>query len=259
MFYVLSKILDLALAPLTWAMVLVALALFVRSARRRALLLVVTLIVLGVLASPPVANRIARSVEMPVENSYRPEVTYDTVVVLGGMVENNETGAEDPHAALANRSFNQSFERLMATYDLLRRGKAKTALLSGGPTEGGGIEAQVLADQLVDWGIDRSRLFLETHSLNTHDNAVDSAAIIRQEGFHTILVVTSAVHVPRAHGCFRAVGLDVDMLPVDFRSYEPGTGKRDPAPRAFAFEESTAMIREWFGRLIYRLRGYTVG
>jgi uncharacterized SAM-binding protein YcdF (DUF218 family) len=254
-FFLLSKILDLAIAPLCWAIALVVVALFVRTARRRAVLLLLAALDLTVLASPPVANALVRAMELPAEQSYRPDVTYDTVVLLGGMVEDNMYGSEDPRAV---GSFNQNIERLLATYDLLRQNKAKTAILSGGPTEGGAIEANVLANQLVAWGIDRSRLLLETHSLNTHDNAVASAAIIRQEGFHTILVVTSAFHAPRAHGCFRAVGLDVDMLPVDFHGYDPALGKHSIAPRAFAFEQSTAMIREAVGRLVYRLHGYSI-
>ena len=219
-------------------------------------LLASAILVLTVLSSPPVANRLARAMELPAEQSYRPEVTYDAVVLLGGTVEANMSGHEDPRLT---RSYNANVERLLATFDLLRRGQAKTAILSGGVTESGAIEAQVLADQLADWGVDRSRLLLEGQSLNTRDNATGSAAILREHGLRTVLVVTSAMHVPRAHGCFRAVGIDVDMLPVDFRSYDPDVGRRSVLPRAFALEESTAMIREWVGRRVYRLRGYSVG
>ena len=79
---------------------------------------------------------------------------------------------------------------------------------------------------------------------------------MRARGFHTVLIVTSAFHMPRAHGCFRAVGLEVDTLPVDFRSFAaPYRGEW--IPRAKHLEESTEAIREWFGRFIYRVRGYS--
>jgi uncharacterized SAM-binding protein YcdF (DUF218 family) len=217
---------------------------------------VAAILVLAVFSSPPIANRLARAMELPAEESYRPDTTYDVVVLLGGTIEANMTGHEDPRVT---RSYNGNVERLLATYDLLRRGQAKNAILSGGITESGAIEGQVLADQLADWGIDRGRLLVEGESLNTRDNATGSAAILHAHGFHTVLVVTSAMHVPRAHGCFRAVGIDVDMLPVDYRSYDPAVGKRGALPRAFALEESTAMIREAVGRVVYRLRGYSVG
>jgi uncharacterized SAM-binding protein YcdF (DUF218 family) len=71
-----------------------------------------------------------------------------------------------------------------------------------------------------------------------------------------VLVVTSAFHMPRAYGCFRAVGLDVDTLPVDFRSYK-GPYSSELVPRAEHLAHSTTALREWFGRVIYRVRGFS--
>lgn len=83
--------------------------------------------------------------------------------------------------------------------------------MSGLPTE-----AEFLASQLVEWGVPREQM-IEDQALNTRQNALFTQAIVEQQGLSSLLVVTSAFHLPRAMGCFRAVGLQVDGLPVDYR------------------------------------------
>ena len=78
------------------------------------------------------------------------------------------------------------------------------------------------SNELIDWGIAPERVVIEDQSRNTRENAVESARVARERGWKTILVVTSAFHMERALGCFRAVGLEVDALPVDQRGYDPG-------------------------------------
>jgi DUF218 domain-containing protein len=80
-------------------------------------------------------------------------------------------------------------------------------------------EAHVLRQQLIDWGIAPERTVIDDQSRNTRENAVESARVARERGWKSILVVTSAYQ--RALGCFKAVGLEVDALPVDPRAYDP--------------------------------------
>ena len=260
MFYVLSKTLDLAVEPLVWAMVLVALGRRWRGRRplprwRRACP-VVAIGLLWALSAEPVANALERSLETPDETTMRADVTYDAVVLFGGLVD--DRAMEGPSSP---RAYNESVERMLATYDLLRTGRAKTAILSGGsfalidssPVN----EAHVIADQLADWGIDRSRLVVEDASRNTHENAVYSARLLRERGDQKVLLVTSAFHMRRAAGCLRAEGVVFDTLAVDRHSYAPGKRWGSWLPRAEHYAESARAIREWTGRAVYRLRGYT--
>jgi uncharacterized SAM-binding protein YcdF (DUF218 family) len=250
-FYFLSKILDIFLTPLAWSIVLVLIGLTGTSLRRRAWG-VLGVALLLTFSLEPVSNAMFRGLEASAKRTFRPDATYDVVILLGGVVEDRA------QATSGQRSFNDNNERLLETFDLLRKGTARNAIVSGGPADATRtevVEARVLADQLVLWGIDRERVIVEDHAKNTYENAVDSAAIVRARGYKTVLVVTSAFHMKRALGCFRAVDLDVDSLPVDFRSYSsPYSGEL--LPRARFLEESTVALREWFGRGIYRARGY---
>ncbi len=253
MFYFLSKILDVLLTPVTWAVVLIAWGTWrARTPPRRYALVGAGLAVLLFFSLEPVENALWLSLEDPPLRTVRPDAVYDVVILLGGVVEDRI------QTTWGERAFNDDSERLLETYDRLRQGKARYAILSGGPVSETRklVEARALADQLVAWGIDPERLVLEEHSRNTYENAVDSTAIVRARQWKSVLLVTSAFHMPRAYGCFREVGLDVDTLPVDFRSYKsPFSGELIPRPEHLA--HSAAALREWFGRVIYRLRGYS--
>jgi uncharacterized SAM-binding protein YcdF (DUF218 family) len=254
LFYFLSKILDVFLTPLAWSAALVVVGITRRSfAWKGRLWAAAGALVLVAFSLEPVSNLLWRRLEIPAEETFRPDVTYDVVVLLGGVVEDRA------QASSGQRSFNDNNERLLETFDLLRKGTVHSAIVSGGLVDAirkEVVEADALAEQLTAWGIDPSRIIVEDKARNTYENAKNSEAIVRAHGWHDVLIVTSAFHMQRAYGCFRAVGLEVDTLPVDFRSYaSPYSGEL--LPRAKYLADSTTAIREWSGRWIYRVRGYS--
>lgn len=95
---------------------------------------------------------------------------------------------------------------------------------------------------------------MEAASRNTRENAIETARVASARGWRTLLVVTSAAHVPRAMGCFRALGLEPDVLPVDRRVTDGRPGEW--LPRARYLERSTGVLRELAGRVVYRAMGY---
>ena len=252
MFLILSKTFDLLLAPLTWALVLLAASLlFWRRARLAAMLVAAAIAVLSVFSSAAVANRLVRHAESGAPRTFRPDVTYDAVVVLGGMV--------DPAASrvTGTAELTDAVERLLRAYELLQSGRARNVLLSGGfihGRPGEKSEAEWLALKLREWGIAPERIAIEGKSLNTRENAVESALVVKDRGWRTLLLVTSAAHMPRALGCFRRAGLFPDALPVDFRG---GDGREAGwEPRASWLSRSTDVLRELAGRSVYRVVGY---
>jgi uncharacterized SAM-binding protein YcdF (DUF218 family) len=252
-FVLLSKTLDVLVAPLSWSIALAALGLALRRRPRLAsAAAALGLAVLVVFSLEPVADRLDAALEAGAPSTFRPGAPYDVVIVLTGMVDD----------AAARRSgeleLTAAADRIVRAAMLLRAGAARDVLLTGGspfPEAGDVPEAQRLRDLLVALGIDPGRITVEGLSRNTRENAVDSARIVAARGWRRLLVITSAAHAPRALGCFRAVGLDPDLLPVDRRA---GDGARASwLPRSGALARSTAALRETAGRLVYRLRGWT--
>ena len=249
MFFLFSKILDLLLSPLTWALLLGASAVpwrrkSVRRWKRRRGIAIAALAVLVVFSLEPVSNGILYSMEHDAPSTFRPDVTYDAIILLGGLTD------EDVTKESGQPAYNDNVERVLMTHRLLRDGKARFVVPSGGMGEAG-----LMADQLRDWGIEDSRIVIEDKARNTRENAVYSEAIAKQRGWSKLLVVTSAFHMKRSAGCFNAVGLEFDTLAVDYRA------TRQPRswiqPRASFLAVSTAMIRELGGRFIYRVQGYS--
>lgn len=253
MFVFLSKTLDLLLSPLTWVLLL-ALAgalLVARRPRAAARSSLAAAAVLGLFSMEPVANALFRLAETSAVRTYQPGAPYDVAIVLGGGLDGDAT---DP---FGEPELNAAGERFLRGLELVGSGQARNILLSAGtldPRPGAPTEAAVLAKELERQGISPERIAPEPRSRNTRENAVESALIIRERGWKRLLLITSAFHMERALGCFRAVGLEPDALPVDYRAYTKRSGSW--APRAGALAQSTDALRELFGRAVYRLVGY---
>jgi uncharacterized SAM-binding protein YcdF (DUF218 family) len=254
-FFFLSKILDVLLAPMSWSVLLLlaGLVVFWRAPQRRKLvagLLLSGLAVLWVFSLSTVSNALFRGLEDET-STVRAGVTYDAVILMGGVVA---VYADQPEG---RRSYNENSERLLATFDVLRTGQARVAVISGGSPDQKRPEAKeapTQRDQLVDWGIAPERIIVEATAQNTRENAVEVKKLAAANGWKDILMVTSAFHMGRARGCFRAVDLPVDTMVVDRRTHA-GVGLT-LFPRATALDQSTDALHEWFGRLVYRVQGY---
>lgn len=264
MFYFLSKLLDVFLSPYSWVFLFVALTIpwrrprrFLRRRqwRRRQVVGIAGLTILYVFGLHPVSNGLYRYNERLTTSTYRPDIDYDAVVLLGGLTDETvafETGQP---------AYNDNVERLIATHRLLADNRARFAIVSGAAVEEKLAEygeARVLVRQMEAWGIDPERLIIEDQARNTYENAMYSKRIADERGFRRVVIVTSAYHMRRAEECFAAVDMRVDTLMVDFRSHDPSrfTWGERLIPRAGALAGSSGIIREMFGLYIYRLRGY---
>lgn len=251
MFLQLSKLFDLAIAPITWVVALLVLAALLRRRGRTPWTIAAIAVALLVVFSLPwVANGIQRLAERAAASTFRSGVVYDAAIVLGGMVD------ADASRASGGTELLEEGDRLVRAFELWREGRVRHLVLAGGlvyPEPGDLSEAERLRDLLVGWGVAPEVIVVEPRSRNTRENAIETARIVAARDFRTLLLVTSAAHVPRALGCFRAVGLSPDVLPVDRRAAAGGS----ILPRASALARSTSAIRELAGRAVYRIAGFT--
>ncbi len=130
-------------------------------------------------------------------------------------------------------------------------------LVSGGKPEGNGeSEAAVMARVLrEDFGVRVH--WLEQASDNTAENALHASLQLDKEGVRRILLVSDAMHMPRAVRAFTAAGFDVVPAPTNFRARRP-LDVASFVPRASELETSSYAIHEWIGLLWYRVR-YGIG
>ena len=84
---------------------------------------------------------------------------------------------------------------------------AGALLLTGGPAGKRPAEAEIMRDLARLAGAPEDRMLIETEASTTFENARRSADIMRQHGWTRAVVVTDAMHIPRALLAFRGVGV----------------------------------------------------
>lgn len=125
-------------------------------------------------------------------------------------------------------------ERLCRALTLYKSGAAGKILVSGGRANANAprAEADAMSEYLAARGVDESDLICERKSRNTFENARECAAILAEEEFSALYLVSSAKHIYRPYfnpyRFFRGMfGLPVKLCPstdcnVEIVGYEPG-------------------------------------
>ncbi|HET9032087.1 MAG TPA: YdcF family protein [Dokdonella sp.] len=249
----LSKILTQLIYPLPLCLLLVPMGLLMRGRWPR---LGVMLCVFGLgwllLWSLPVpSSALGRTLEQTFPQQAEADLPEaDAIVVLGGGVSRNSWGIDLKPAA----------DRVWFGARLYRAGRAPLVLLSGGCLEELGYdwpEAPAMATFLHDLGVPESAMLLESESRTTRENALYSEKLLRARGINRVLLVTSALHMPRALATFRKLGIDAIPAPTDFEAEAPsGNWLMRWLPDTDSLDFSSRAMKEYLGMWVYRIRGW---
>ena len=127
----------------------------------------------------------------------------------------------------------------------------------GGIGSPGGIPYAVsMREELQRNAVPASAIWLEDRSDSTHENALYTAALLRQRGIHRIVLVTDAYHMLRAAKCFEKQGLAVIPAPCRFRTFPPSLHLRQLIPSLEALSWDEDVLHESVGLLWYRMHGW---
>ena len=83
-----------------------------------------------------------------------------------------------------------------------------------------------------------------------------TAQLLRERGLNRVLLVTSASHMPRSVAVFRKQGLEIIPSPTDVQVVARPFTLIQILPGLGALEYSNTALKEWFGLMTYRLRGW---
>lgn len=181
----------------------------------------------------------------------------DGIILLGGGITPSQAGP-------FGMDFNNASDRLFVALEMARQNKGFHLLVSGFDRDKFKARESYLRgmDTLVDiFQIDGARLVHMSPCWNTHDEALAARAWMdslepRPQSFY---LVTSASHMQRSLQVFRAVGLDVEPMPCDFRILgSDAEVVKYPwfFPRREYLEDLDSAVHEYLGRLVYKLRGW---
>ena len=98
--------------------------------------------------------------------------------------------------------------RVALAVKLHQDGLAPRLVLSGGGRSGVS-ESQVMRALACDAGVPPVHLHCEAASRNTAENALFSAKLLREAGWHRVVLVSHRTHLFRARLLFRLVGIEV--------------------------------------------------
>jgi uncharacterized SAM-binding protein YcdF (DUF218 family) len=255
MFFTLSKILGLFTTPSNAIVAICAigaLLLLLRRQRQGTLTLTFGILLLLVFGYSPAGNILLLSLTERFPAWQSDGRAPDGIIVLGGAIDS------DLSAARGSLEVNGAAERVFAMLELAQQFPQARIVFSGGSGDlfdNSLPEAPFAGRVMARFGVAPDRITLEGTSRTTYENAVFSRQLVSPKPGERWLLVTSAFHMPRSMGAFRAAGFDVEAYPVDWRS----RGWIDAASPfdslSSGLGRTDAAMHEWIGLLTYRLTG----
>lgn len=243
----LNKILPLLFSPLFIAFTAIFLSLIFRSKKAG-----FAALALLVICSLPIFSENSISY---LEKEYQLQRTSDAiradaVVVLSGMVRTVNT--RDGFAY----EWADASDRIYAGINLIKDRKASSLVLTRGklPWSAGKPEGEYLREVAIQLGVPEENIFLTEIVENTNQEAKAARKLLSIDN-PSIILVTSAFHMPRAKLVFEAAGFTVLPFAVDFR----GSAKNnltilDFVPSASALADVSFVVRELIGRAYYKFK-----
>jgi uncharacterized SAM-binding protein YcdF (DUF218 family) len=151
-------------------------------------------------------------------------------------------------------NYGRGLERLRYGAYLAHKTGLPIVVTGGDPLLEGSPESAAMAATLErDFGL--REVIQEPKSLTTHEHGVYVPKLLKEQGFTTMILVTTASHMSRSVRVFEGRGLRVIPAPTGF-TVEDAMDKGVFAwgPRASTAEDIRELLHEWLGDLWYRLK-----
>ncbi|SJZ47232.1 YdcF family protein [Sediminibacterium ginsengisoli] len=249
MFFLLSKLLYFLLAPLTWIVVLLVLYWFIPATRMKKKYLISAIVLLFLFTNTFIYETAVKAYQ-PAQKEIPSGTSYDAGVLLGGMSGYDKFG---------KGVFNTASDRFIQAVKLYYSGIIRKIIVSGGAGQlrKSFPEAPFLRQELIASGVKENDIIIEAQSRNTAENGFYTRQLI--DTLHIrmpVVLITSAIHMPRAASVFKKAGVQFVPFPCNYSVIDSRVEIKDliiPSPRLL--DEWTFFIKEIVGITIYKLTG----
>ena len=251
MFYLLSKLVAFLLEPLIWVFIAFILALRLKNRRMKKSCFIAAIAMVLFFGNGFFYAVAERQWSKKYISSPDTTLTYDYALVQGGFgIYNQVTGRSQ---------IKEAGDRLTEAIRLYHTGRVKALFITGDGTFSDKRYPESrprFLKYLSDLGVNTKDVILDDQAQNTRESAARTAQFIGQ-GYtaRQSMLITCAVHMPRALACYHKAGLfptpysTSAPVPFELRIYNFGLG-------ASNFEHWSLLIHELFGMVTYRLMGY---
>jgi uncharacterized SAM-binding protein YcdF (DUF218 family) len=243
-----SYILSSIVLPPTSLVVLtlVGLLLLKRSRGLAIALIGASQLTLLLLATPAIANALARTLE-PAPLAAEHLKDAQAIVVLGG---GRNRGAPEWGGETVNMF---TLQRLRYAARLARE-SGLPLYVTGGKPDGGEFAEGTLMDAVLAREFAVPVRWIDTAADTTRENALMAARDLKPQRIERVVLVTSALHMPRSQRAFERAGFAVIPAATDYVGQRPfAPYQLVPAPGAL--HQSHLALREWISDLYYLMRG----
>lgn len=144
-------------------------------------------------------------------------------------------------------------DRLWEAVRLWRNGTIEKILITGDGTSivqpDGTSTEKLFLQYMEEMGIPQKVFILEKQALNTRQNALFTAEILKKENIkgEECLLITSATHMKRSLACFKKTGIHPDYFPVNTYDTPKIINHRTFYPQWEAAIEWQELMNEWIG------------
>jgi uncharacterized SAM-binding protein YcdF (DUF218 family) len=245
--FIFKKIVEaFVLPPGCLVVALIGLAFYLRKRTRAGAVACAALAALTWIGSTNIfSDALIRPLEYAYETPVKPE--GDVIVLLCG-------GARSLPAVFspAENLSSSTLQRVIAAAQLYKKTRLPVIITGGAPFSAR-PEADAAAAYLAELGVPQAAIITEAAARDTRENAARVREICDSKGFKRVILLTSALHMPRSVFLFERAGFAaVQPFPVAratapaarryFRDYLPGAGA-----------ETSSALNELFGLAFYRV------
>ncbi len=245
--FVISKVVAFFLNPFVWIVLCLIVAWLKKDARRKKFWLKTSLVIFIIFSNSYMPKYFWYKYQAPY-TELKPGEKYSAGILLGGFVsydENNKRAV-----------FSQASDRFIQAARLYKLGHISRILITGGNAflvnDQQYNEADFVVRNLVELGIPSGDIMAEKKAINTIENALYTDKILDStRSPEPYLLITSALHMPRAIRVFENEGMKIRPYACDFHVTETDTRFtwRSLLPSAGSFEMWNLLFKEIVGTL----------
>ena len=214
-------------------------------------LIVIAFLVIALLGNTYFSVFLTRSMEW----RYMPpvaETKADAIVLMAG----GAVAANTPRQMV---EVTEEGDRVLAAAKLYKEGKAPLVIVTGG-----GSPANQSRNFLLSLGVPEKDILMQDQAESISQDAFLTTKIMSEKAIKTAFLVTSAAQMDRAVLSFKQENFIVIPAPVDYhvtQAYYKQLMQVDPnqmlinlMPTSQAFNQTTAILREYFTLAFYRVK-----
>jgi uncharacterized SAM-binding protein YcdF (DUF218 family) len=249
MFFILSKLLLLFINPVNWMLVILLIAVFIaKSPKLKKRLYISVIFIFLLFGNRFIYNRLVMAWQTKPVTLHQ---QYEAGIVLGGFTN------FDKHN---NGYLNGSSDRFIETEKLYHQGIIKKIIVSGGSgslDQSKPKEAGFVRQQFIEQGIPANDIYFENESRNTFENSKNCKLILDSLHFKApIVLITSAMHMPRALNIFKKTGYEIIPYPSNYEEIDISFSIEDYlVPDLYTLSEWQKFLKEIVGNIIFKITG----